>query len=64
MEPLPPHIPAGAVEKTEFIGSINPIFKDGVCRFFYHQGKCYSINPSSFFNGIDWLDFVTEIRYH
>ena len=61
MEPLPPHIPTGAVEKTEFILSINPIFKNS--RFFYVNGKCYSFNPNSFYNGIEWLDFVTEIQF-
>ena len=64
-ETLPPHIPQGAVEVTDYVFFIAPQFPDYApeSRFFEFKYKVYSIKPESLFNGENWLSFCEEIKY-
>ena len=60
---LPSHIPCDAKEKTEYVFSIAPYFKELApeTRFFVFDGKVYSFKSESSFNGKDWSEFCEEI---
>lgn len=49
-----PHIPSGAIEKTDYIKSLG--YK-GEMKFFVFDGKVYSNKPQYLLNGEDWLIF-------
>jgi len=61
---LPPHIPHGAIEKTDYVFEITPFLKEIApeTRFFAFDGKCYSFKEVSLYNGMNWSDFCEEIR--
>lgn len=63
-EVLPPHIPFGAIEKTDYVFAMNQVFKDFApdSRFFVFDGKTYSIRPDSRYNGLDWFEFCEKIQ--
>ena len=60
-EQLPSHIPHGAIEKSNYAYSLNTLFEEFGCRFFAFDGKCYSYNPESEYNGMNWDEFCKEI---
>lgn len=49
-----PHIPSGAIEKTDYIKSLG--YKGGM-KFFVFDGKVYSDKPQYLLNGEDWFIF-------
>jgi len=59
---LPPHIPHGAIEKTDYINSLNPYFEEFGCRFFVFDGKVYSFSEVSLYNEMDWFRFCEYIK--
>lgn len=61
-----PHMPYDAVEKTEYVFSIAPYFKELApeTRFFAFDGKVYSAKRHSLYNGKNWHDFCQEITEH
>lgn len=63
-EKLPKHIPSGAIEKSDYVFSIAPYFKEHApeSRFFAYDGKVYSLKPESLFNGQDWFEFCDELK--
>jgi hypothetical protein len=64
MQSLPSHIPHGAQEKTEYVFAHAPYWKDYApdARFFAYDGKVYSMNPESLYNGQNWFEFLEEIK--
>ena len=64
MKQLPDHIPHGAIEKTDYVFSIAPYFKEIApeTRFFAFNGKCYSLKKESLYNKMNWHEFCEEIR--
>ncbi len=61
---LPQHIPNGAIDKSDYVFSIAPYWKELApeSRFFAYDGKVYSLKPESLFNGQNWLEFCEEIK--
>jgi hypothetical protein len=58
MPDLPSHIPFGAQDKTEYIRALGVTSSD----WYAFDGKVYSSNPLSVWNGTDWLGFVYAIH--